>query len=646
MHFNSVVLGALLLLASMPSWPVSPEEITKFTIDGTAFPGSRFGWWVDVDADTAVVGAPRLSLSSDNTDYQRGATYIYIRSGDAWSLQQMLVASDGACNDRFGYRVAVSGDTVIVSARYDDDLGNNSGSAYVYTRSGAVWSLQQKLTASDGAVNDQFGLSVQLAGDRAFVGTGRDSYDIDGDLIEEIGAGSVYLFERSGGNWTESTKLHPDDATAGQNFGGNIAVSGDTLAISANNDNEVAAGAGAGYVFTRSGSSWNQQAKLTATDGLAGDSLGGSVAISGDTVILGAMNGIAGQITGNKAYVFVRDSSTWTQQARLTPSSGNLDFGDFFGTSALFGDIAVIGADADDEMGESSGAAYVFTRSDGVWTESAKIFASDAQPNEWFGARLAMDGDTVLITAPTSAFVNGIGSGSAYVFDLNSGETTTGSDVVVEPVAVDSNGDPVENAPELSLAFDSVTGDGETTVTVTDDGPPPPDGFKVAGLSGTTYLEIDTTATFDGLVEICIDYSDIPITGNPQRLNFSHYEDGSWVDITSSNDTVNMILCGLTSSFSFFAIFEDDSLLLLAELVDAVHALGAKKSVIGSLSSILKSVRKKLEDDNPNNDMAAADKLLNDFVDAVESRRGKHISDADADALISSALAIATIVLF
>ena len=414
-YLGSLVLSGLFLILSIPSWAVTPEEIVKLTAEGNEVPNAFFGWSVDLEGDTAVVGAYGETNEKGNL---AGAAYVFTRSVEGvWSRQARLTAADdGAPHDTFGYKVAVSGDTIIIGARKDDDLGDRSGSAYVFVRSSlGVWSLQQKLVASDGAAFDYFGSAIALDGDTALFGVGGDDYDVDGDDVDDLfNAGSVYVFTRTGSNWTEEDKLHPDDAQGGDGFGGSIALDGNSVLIAARGDDDDAENAGAAYVFVGSGSSWIQQAKLTASDPVAWDSLGISVALSADTAILGAPY-------VSKAYVFVRDGVTWTQQAKLTASDGAP--GDFFGIVALSGDTAVIGADAVDGgcFLFDSGSAYVFTRSDGLWTERVKFGASDATEKEWFGKDVAMSGDTVLIAAPTLALSSipwKDGPGSVYVFDF------------------------------------------------------------------------------------------------------------------------------------------------------------------------------------------------------------------------------------
>lgn len=634
---STLLVASLMLFTFSSLWALEPEEVLKLTVEEQG--NYLYGWSVDIDGNTAVVGAPRQW-----TENGRGAAYVYTRSGEIWQLEQRLISPDElAGNDRFGYRVSLSGDRLLVSARFDDDLGTNSGSAYVFVRSEGAWSFQQKLNASDGQAFDQFGLSVQVSGDWAFVSNSRES---------------VYVFQLSGGTWSEGVKLQAGDPQAGQGFGIDIAVSGDTLVVGARTDNEVADLAGAGYVFTRSGNNWVQQEKLTASDGMAGDFLGQSVSISGETIILGAPNGCVPDspfsscidrdlFAGNKAYVFFWNGSSWIEEAKLVPSTG--DIGDFFGMVAVYGDTAVIGADADDDQGLDAGAAYLFNRDGGVWTEVAKFYASDAQATEWFGAKVAMDGDSALVAAPT-AFADDGRPGSAYLFNLNSGETPTGSDVIVEPVTVDEAGEPVEDAPDIDLAFDEVLAAGETTIVATESPPPGqelPDGFKLTGLSGgATYFDISTDAEFSGLVEICIDYSELAVAGSPRKLKFLHFDEelGAWENITSSNDTEAMILCGMTDSFSLFGIAEiDEPVELLSGLTELVYTVNANNGISNALDSKIQAVEQSLGDASLDNDHAALSVLMNAFINSVEAQRGKKISNEEADLLVEKAQEIAMV---
>ena len=181
--------------------------------------------------------------------------------GTSWSEQQKLVANDGAEEDDFGFSMVLSGDTLVVGASYDsNDNGSNSGSAYVFVPSGTTWTQQQKLVASDGAANDDFGISVALSGDTLVVGAALD--DDNGST-----SGSVYVFVRSGTTWTQQQKLVASDGVAYDEFGGSVTLDGDTLVVGAALDDDNGSASGSVYVFVRSGTSWSLQQKLVASDG-------------------------------------------------------------------------------------------------------------------------------------------------------------------------------------------------------------------------------------------------------------------------------------------------------------------------------------------------------------------------------------------
>lgn len=169
-----------------------------------------------------------------------------MRSGTSWSEQAKLTASDAAAGDWFGYSVAVSGDTAVVGANGDDDGGSASDSAYVFVRSGMSWNEQTKLTASDPAIGDNFGTSVALSGHTAVVGA---PFDDDGIT----NSGSAYVFVRSGTSWSEQAKLIAGDADAGDNFGRSVAVSDDTAVVGAYQDDDGGSNSGSAYVFLHGG---------------------------------------------------------------------------------------------------------------------------------------------------------------------------------------------------------------------------------------------------------------------------------------------------------------------------------------------------------------------------------------------------------
>jgi hypothetical protein len=302
-----------------------------------------------------------------------------------------LTAFDAEDNDYFG-TVAIDGDTLLVGARHDA-----SRSAYVFVRSGTGWALQDQLTVSSASA---FGASVALSGDTAVVG------GFDGFLYTN----SAFVFVRSGTTWSLEAELIPNDSA--RDFAHSVALSGDTAIIGAPGTGRPEGNRfGAAYVFSRSGTTWTQTAKLTASDGMQGDKFGFSVALSEDTAIFGAVEDFPHAGPGS-AYVFVGSGANWSQQAKLLPSNGEAY--DWFGGSvALSGDTALVGSKLDWSPKKNSGSAHVFVRSGTTWSQQAKLTASDALENDWFGTSVALSGDghTALVGAEKAKLLN-----SAYLF--------------------------------------------------------------------------------------------------------------------------------------------------------------------------------------------------------------------------------------
>ncbi len=232
------VIGTLTVTAQyVPSDLASVLEDRKLLAsDGAG--GDYFGRSVSVSGDMAVVGA----YGDDENGSYGGSAYVYVRRGGVWTEESKLTASGGVADDRFGTSVSVSGDTAVVGAPYDDDNGSDSGSAYVYVRRGGVWTEESKLRASDGAAYDNFATSVSVGGDTAVVGAYRD--DDHG-----AGSGSAYVYVRSGGVWTEASKLTAGDGAAGDRFGYSVSVSGDNAVVGAPYDGDNGSYSGSAYIF-------------------------------------------------------------------------------------------------------------------------------------------------------------------------------------------------------------------------------------------------------------------------------------------------------------------------------------------------------------------------------------------------------------
>lgn len=463
------------LLALCPVWPLAaaPEftgpDYLKASNTGNS---DGLGYSVAISGDTAIVGAPGESgdgTSEENNDVNNsGAAYIYVRSGDTWVQQGYLKAPNPGEDDDFGYSVAISGDTAIVGARFEDgngaseignfnDLTTDAGAAYVYVRSNGVWTLQAYLKADNVGTNgDLFGFSVGISGDTAIVG----AYFEDGDATVVNGAsndnslnsGAAYIFQRSGGVWTQQAYLKASNRSNVDNFGFSVALSGDTVVVGALLEDDIVSDSGAAYVFFRSGGNWSEQGFLKASNPGNGDRFGASVAVSGEVVVIGAYQegGSARTVDGNDdnfapnagaAYVFRRSGGVWTEDAYL--KAFNADGDDFYGWSvAVSGDRVAIGAR--DEDGSASGvdgaenndlsnagAVYVYRYIAGAWTPAAYLKASNPDIQDLFGWSVGMSGDRVIAGTPqengSGTGVNGpddnsnSSSGAGYIFEVMPG---------------------------------------------------------------------------------------------------------------------------------------------------------------------------------------------------------------------------------
>ena len=316
-------------------------EKAKLTPSDGSF-DDRFGCSVSISGDYAIIGAVR---NNDN-----GSACIFKRDGIVWSQQAKLTASDSTgAGDRFGGSVSISGDYAVIGA-YDDDNGNNSGSAYIFKRDGTNWSQQAKLTASDGAAEDQFGYSVSISGDFTIVGAWAD--DDNG-----INSGSAYIFKRDGILWTEHTKLITADTAANDKFGFSVSISGNYTIVGAFGDD----GNGSAHIFKYNDTTWLTQSKLTASDGATSDDFGCSVSISGDTALVGALRDDDSGNDSGSAYIFKNDGDIWIEQNKITAQDGAAN--DNFGRHVSISDnYSIIGSPFDDNSKTDSGSAYIFEK--------------------------------------------------------------------------------------------------------------------------------------------------------------------------------------------------------------------------------------------------------------------------------------------
>ena len=404
----AIAASALTLLLAGTLLAAIIASETKLTASDGA-PDDRFG---SSGESSSVAQSGRSAViaatGDDDLGDRAGAAYVFHDDGTGWAEQAKLTASDGVEKDFFGSAVSMSGDTVVVGAFFSDSPAQHSGSAYVYQRTGDTWTEEAKLVADDGAEDDLFGISAAISGDAVVVGAR------DHDAVAP-NAGAAYVFRFDGTGWTQEAELVASDGAAGDFLGVRVAIDGDVVVAGAQKADAGRVDSGAAYVFRFDGTSWTQEAKLTASDGRKGDEFGNTVAISGDTVVVGAVR--VGPDRG-AAYVFRFDGTSWSQEAKLTASDSKAK--DVFGSSVgISGDLIVVGAAKGDDGERDTGAAYVFQRTGTVWSEELKLFASDGEQDDNFGGSVAIWQNTVLIGASGDDDL-GSGAGAAYVYELTS----------------------------------------------------------------------------------------------------------------------------------------------------------------------------------------------------------------------------------
>jgi len=383
--FNNLLTQVKTNKESSRGWA---NEQKLLASDGAA--GDIFGFSVSIRDDYAIIGA--IFDNNENGIYA-GAAYVFKRSGSTWNQQAKLIASDGTQGDQFGWSVSICDNYAIISAYNDDDNGLSSGSAYIFSRSGTTWTQQEKLLASDGTADDYFGHSVSIDDNYVIIGA---PYNHNGDYY-----GSAYIFTRSGTIWTEQTKLLASDGAAGEQFGYSVSIDGDYAIIGASNGaksntayvfkrnltnwNEqakliasnvtvnTAMGSpvcingnyailgtfSSAHVFKRNETTWIEEAKLIPSDGTEVPFFGESVSINGDYAIIGASMDSDNGIGSGSAYIFSHSGTTWVQELKILAPDG-VAFDQFGWSVSISGDYAIVGASYDDDNGWDSGSAYIY----------------------------------------------------------------------------------------------------------------------------------------------------------------------------------------------------------------------------------------------------------------------------------------------
>ncbi len=375
----------------------------------------RLATSVSLGKDYAIAGAPY----TDDAALSSGSAYVYQRNpaNGSWIQKQKLVAEDAGASDYFGRAVAISGDNIVIGSYYDDESGGNAGAVYFYRRNGSSWDFQTKATASGSLANDYLGFSVAIEGDYAVIGaTGRDD--------NGSASGAAYIFKRNAvsGTWFQVDKLLALDGAASDQFGYSVSINGDFIIVGAPYDDDTASNSGSVYLFKKDDGldTWSEVSKVIAADPTEEDRLGFSVGLNSDHAVAGVPRDDDVASATGSVVVIKRDSGldTWSWYSKLTASDSMAN--DQFGWSvAVYGDYIAVGSHYEDNAnGSNAGAVYLFQRDtgDGSWDPLSKIVADDGLANDQLGHDVSIYGGNIMAGAYLNNNGNGFDAGAAFIF--------------------------------------------------------------------------------------------------------------------------------------------------------------------------------------------------------------------------------------
>ena len=401
---RQLTLSGAFLLAAGVAVPcradLGDQQLELVSSDLTT--GDNFGAAVAVSGSLMLVGAS----DDDEPLINSGAAFLFDRSSGT-QLFKLLPTVLGN-QDLFGSAVALLGGTAVIGVPFADRLGADSGAVYLFDTSTGL--QLDSLLPSSGQAGDLFGSSVAISGNTVIVGAPRDD-------TTDIDAGAAYLFDASNG--VELSKLVPSDGLTGDQAGNSVGISGSFAIMGAYQSDALGTASGAAYLFDAATGA--ELAKLLPDDGEAGAEFGFSCAIDGNVAIVGAHKDSQMATEAGAAYLF--DVATGVQIFKLTPSDPG-GFDQFGYSVAIQGNTAIVGAHRDTDNGPFSGSAYLFDVHTGL--ELTKLLAQDGGPGDSFGGAVAIDGSTALVGA-TGHELNFFDAGAAYVFDATSGAVPASS---------------------------------------------------------------------------------------------------------------------------------------------------------------------------------------------------------------------------
>jgi len=450
----AAMVVVLLAVVGTPAAAQSSFNVQQTLSPSTA--STRYGNGVDIDGNRAVVGAP-----FDNplpSPYASGAAYVYVKSGATWTVQQRIVASDPQAEAMFGWAVAVSGNTVFIGAPSGITGAGNPrpGAVYVFELSGSTWTQTAKITPSNGFTLDSFGQNIEADGNRIIVGAPAATGS----------GGKAYVFTRSGGGWTQ-TELVPPSVFANDRYGSGVGLSGTTACVGAPLHLEGGQ-RGVVHIYEESGGIWTLQQRVFP--GTSASSAGVACAVDQNTLVIGDTLP-SGVPNAGTAYVFTRSGTVWSLQQQVNPSDAETR--GFGRVVDVVGDTAIVSA-PDSNLNAATpgtyghGQVYVFGRSGGTWTERQKV-----RPPT-LNQRIELGSDVVLDATGVTLFVGarhiaGIGTATVLGFGAATGPPTAPTNfqasVAGNTVSM-SWGAPSGGAPPTSYTLLARTSGGATLAAV------------------------------------------------------------------------------------------------------------------------------------------------------------------------------------
>ena len=372
--------------------------------DGAAF--DRFGFAMALTQDQLAVSA----IHHDNPEVSSGAVYLYTMTSGELIETQKVTPADTHAVQRFGHRVLFHEGQLIVSSERDNELGDQAGAVYVYEQVASQWMLKSKLTANDGAAGDHFGWDMTIAADQLIVSAYSDTN------VNDVHAGALYVFEKTGGNWQQVDKLTASDGQAGDRFGISLASDQDRMVVGAHTADGAAIDSGAVYLFEFDGANWQETRRMEASNGQFEDRLGTDLAIDGDTIMVAAQFTDIGAVNAGSVYVFESMGGIWseTQQILAADPLAEQRFGE---TLQFDGQSLVIGAVTANATHPADGVVFLYTRHSNTWLPSQTLLPETAGADGGFGKSLLLDRKYLLISEQWGGTVTNTGTLHRFVRD-------------------------------------------------------------------------------------------------------------------------------------------------------------------------------------------------------------------------------------